>query len=92
MTETYKEFVTSRINRVREELDTVEAILLNRRNGSEWKLELADATDEFHISVHSVIGLFEASNTPASLLQAEIDERESAQLSEYWSRYDEEDE
>lgn len=90
MTETYEEFVSSRINHVREELETVEALLLNRKNTPEYKLELADATDVFHVSVHGVIGLFELSNTPAALLQADIDERDSAQLDAYWSRFDEE--
>jgi hypothetical protein len=79
-------FVHERMNEVREGLDLIEGAILESPKPPNWRETLADITDEFHIAVHRVIGLFDLSSTPAQELAAEIPEEDEAR----WRLYDEE--
>lgn len=80
-----EQFVVSRMGEVREGLDIIQSILLGAKYPG-WRDDLAGETDQFHIAVHRVIGLFELSQTPASELAGHTTPEEDAQ----WSRFDNE--
>ena len=78
-----QEFVSQRLDEVREGLDGIQSLLLGNKYAG-WRNDLEEASDAFHTTVHRVIDLFQLSGTPGSQLEPEVDEEEQTQ----WARFD----